>query len=322
MILLLGASGYIGQAFAAELRRRDREFCPVSRADLDYTRFEALTRYLEVTRPSLLINAAGFTGRPNVDACETARAETLLGNTILPQTIAHACAVTGTPWAHVSSGCIYTGAKVVSGGSTRVEPDLTTPEMVRLRQEQPGAIAGFTEEDEPNFSFRRPPCSFYSGSKALAEEVLQPFLEPARSGPALYVWRLRIPFDEVDNGRNYLSKLQRYSRVYDNVNSISHRRDFAQACLDLFEKQAPSGIYNVTNTGWTTARSDMGMIERILKPARSFEFWKDDAEFYRVAAQTPRSNCVMDNSRLRAAGASIRPVEEALEESLRHWRRE
>jgi UDP-glucose 4,6-dehydratase len=137
-----------------------------------------------------------------------------------------------------------------------------------------------------------------------------------------YVWRLRIPFDEIDNSRNYLSKVQRYSKVYDNVNSISHRGDFVSSCLDLYDLRAPFGIYNVTNPGFVTTRHVIKAIERILKPARRFEFWKNDEEFYQVAAKTPRSNCVMDVSKLLKAGVKIRSVEEALEHSLTHWKPE
>jgi UDP-glucose 4,6-dehydratase len=78
----------------------------------------------------------------------------------------------------------------------------------------------------------------------------------------------------------------------------------------------------VTNTGWVTTRHVVELIEKILKPDRRFEFWQDDAEFYRVAAKTPRSNCVMDTSKLLATGIRIRPVEEALEDSLRNWQPE
>ena len=84
-----------------------------------------------------------------------------------------------------------------------------------------------------------------------------------------------------DNARNYLTKVQRYSKVYDNVNSISHRADFVRACLDLWERRAPFGIYNVTNPGFVTTRQVVSMIETILKPARKFEFWASDEEFYR-----------------------------------------
>src|SRR5208282_4810473 len=124
-----------------------------------------------------------------------------------------------------------------------------------------------------------------------------------------YLWRLRIPFDECDGARNYLSKLQRYPKVYDNVNSISHRADFVKACLDLWERRAAFGTYNVTNPGYVTTRHVIELIEKHLKPARKFEFWRNDAEFYQVAARTPRSNCVMDVSKLLAVGVNVRPVE-------------
>ena len=58
-----------------------------------------------------------------------------------------ACVEVGIPWGHVSSGCIYSGKK--SNGE------------------------GWSEDDTPNFSFRNGPCSFYSGTKAPGEEVLE-----------------------------------------------------------------------------------------------------------------------------------------------------
>jgi dTDP-4-dehydrorhamnose reductase len=315
MIVLLGASGYIGAAFASELKRRDRDFIPFARKDVDYTRFDRLYDFLKSERPEFVINAAGYTGKPNVDACELDRAGTLAGNTLLPQTIAHACAAANVPWGHVSSGCIFSGAKISRNGRVTTEKDLTRPELHALVEKSPESIHGFTETDAPNFSFRDGPCSFYSGSKALGEEAI------TGAGQS-YIWRLRIPFDEFDNARNYLSKVQRYAKVYDNVNSISHRADFVKACLDTWEVRAPFGIYNVTNPGFVTTRHVVEQLVKILKPARAFEFWTDDAEFYRVAAKTPRSNCVMDVSKLLAAGVKIRGVEEALADSLRRWQPE
>ncbi len=315
MILLLGGTGYIGKAFATELKRRGRPFIELSRRELDYTRFDRLLEFLKTKRPEFLVNAAGYTGKPNVDACELAKADTLAGNTLLPQTIAHACAAANIPWGHVSSGCIYSGAKIQTGAGVQTEKDMTKPEMRRLLQEQPERILGFTESDAPNFSFRDGPCSFYSGTKALGEEAM---LGLGQS----YIWRLRIPFDEFDSARNYLSKVQRYAKVYDNVNSISHRADFVSACLDLWEKRAAFGIYNVTNPGFVTTRDVVALIEKALRPAKRFEFWESDEEFYQVAAKTPRSNCVMDAAKLLAAGVKIRPVQEALEHALQNWKPE
>jgi dTDP-4-dehydrorhamnose reductase len=310
----LGSSGYIGRAFAQALRESGAEFKGLSRQELDYTSFADLRAFLEKMRPEFLINAAGFTGKPNVDACETARADTLRGNTLLPLTISHACQIAGVPWGQVSSGCIYNGAKILENGQVRIEPDLTKPGLQELIRIRPESVLGFLEEDEPNFSFRRPPCSFYSGSKALAEEAL-------RQDPQVYIWRLRIPFDELDDPRNYLTKLQTYPKVYDNVNSISHRGDFVRACLDMWRRRAPFGTYNLTNPGYVTARQVVAQIRQILAPQRQFEFWSGDAEFYAKAVKAPRSNCVLEVGKVLAAGTRLRPAAEAVADALKNWRK-
>ena len=263
MILLLGSSGYMGQAFATELRRRGDSFIPLTRKAINYADFNLLFDYVRKLRPEFIINAAGYPGSPNVDACELAREETLFANTLLPQTIARVCSMTGTPWGHVSSGCIYRGAKLVGDGKIQ---NVSGAELRQLFAEHPDGICGFTEWDEPNFSFRHGPCNFYSGSKALAEEAIR------GSGKA-YIWRPGMPFNERSEPRNFLWRLQNYPRVYDGVNSISHLEEFVRACLDLWEKKAPFGIYNVTNPGAVTTRQVIELIQRILKPNRRFEFW-------------------------------------------------
>jgi len=314
MILLLGASGYVGQAFTAELRRRRCDFIPLARKVVDYAQFDALFDYVRKTRPAFVINAAGFPGKPNVDACELARGETLCANTILPQTIARVCLMRGTPWGHVSSGSIFRGAKVEEDGRLLVERDLNEPELRRLLAERPDRIRGFTELDEPNFSFLCPPCNFYSGSKAAAEQAIQ-------GVGRCYIWRPGIPFNEQDHPRNLLSKLQRYEKVYDGVNSVSHLQDFVQACLDLWEGGAAFGCYNITNPGVVETRQIVRMIQRILKPGRNFEFWKNDKEFYRFGARAPRSSAILDSSKALVAGVRLRPAIEALEDSLHDWHR-
>ncbi len=312
MIVLLGATGYIGEAFHAALQKRRWPTAILRRKDFDYTSFPRLLDYLEKSKPEFVINCAGYTGKPNVDACELAKADTLQGNTLFPINLAHACALTNTPWGHVSSGCIYSGAKVADASGIRAEKDLLKPELKSRLENGTLDVRGYTEADRPNFSFRDPPCSFYSASKALAEETLA-------DAKSVFIWRLRIPFDEFDNPRNYLTKVQRYSKVYVNYNSVSHRGDFVEAALDLWDRRAPFGTYNITNPGYISTRQVVEKIERLLHPSRKFEYWQSDEEFYRAAATTPRSNCILDVSKLLSTGVRMRPVEEALERSLRNW---
>ena len=205
MILLLGNTGYIGSAFQNALKQRGIPHVGLSRTETDYTNFNNLLRILHKTKPDFLINAAGYTGKPNVDKCETAWAETLQGNALFAATVAHACHATQIPFGHVSSGCIYTGAKVQNMLTTTIEPNFNAPHIQKILTNNPEKLIGFTETDPPNFCFRSKPCSFYSGTKALGEEAL------AFSNTS-FIWRLRIPFDEQDNPRNYLTKLQTYKK--------------------------------------------------------------------------------------------------------------
>jgi dTDP-4-dehydrorhamnose reductase len=299
MILLLGASGYVGGAFQRELKRRGLAFRALSRADVDYT------------RPHLVIHAAGFTGKPNVDACEAQRSATLLGNVVLTQTVAQACDSESVPLGFVSSGCIFTGAQVqADDGTWTVREDLTAPDLQALLEARSPRVRGFTEDAAPNFTFETA-SSFYSGSKALAEEVMRNF-------PSAYVWRLRIPFAAADSPRNYLSKLQRYAKVYANWNSLSHLGEFVSACLAIAEARLPGGPYNVVNPGYVSTREVVELIRAQLRPEWQPEFWRDDAEFYAID-RARRSNCLLATPKLDAAGIRLRPVAEALEETLRHW---
>ena len=190
MYLVLGASGYIGSNFINYLRTTGRHAHGVSRSEVDYTDIDKLDHLLQDLKPDFLINAAGYTGSPNVDACELAKAECLAGNAVLPGVIREACEGAGTAWGHISSGCIY------NGGTT-----------------------GWKETDTPNFSFRNGPCSFYSGTKALGEEILE-------GAEDCYIWRLRIPFNHELMPRNYLYKLLNYDMLLSAENSVSHINEF------------------------------------------------------------------------------------------------
>lgn len=314
MIWVLGASGYVGQAFIAGAKSTKVPARPVSRTELDYADFRALLAALRREKPELVVNAGGFTGKPNVDACEKQRAETLAGNVALAQTVAQACEIAGVRLGTVSSGCIYQGAKIRrKDGTWGVEDRLTEPLISELLEQRSPLVKGFAEDDDPNFCFEHDNCSFYSGTKAVAEKILVGF-------PEFYVWRLRIPFDEFDGARNYLSKIQRYSKVYQNWNSVSHRGDFVKACLDLWTQGKAGGVYNIVNPGYVSTREVAEKIRKKLKPAWKPEYWKSDDEFYRFGASAPRSNCLLDPAKITQAGVVLRPVEEAIEDSLDRWK--
>jgi len=285
-VLLLG-TGFIGQAFIRELKRRFINYAALSRSQLDYSKFDNLWLFLRDHKPRFVINAAGVVGTHNINWCEEYQAETLLANVVLPATIANACAVFGISLAHLSSGCLYDCAHC----------------------HQPPE--GFSESDAPNFCFRDRPCSFYSGTKALAEEVV--------AGQRTYIWRLRMPFGEVDHPKNLLSKLQSYLQIYDSpANSLSHLGESVAACLDLWQNELPYGTWNIVNPGTLTNRQIAERIQDILHPARPLKYFGLDESYLYMRA--PRSNCVLSPRKLLSTGIVMRPVDEAVDEALRNWK--
>jgi dTDP-4-dehydrorhamnose reductase len=286
MILLLGGSGYLGSHFCRYLTDHEISFRALGREQLPYHDVGRLEAAIAAYRPRFVINCAGFTGRPNVDACERYQAECLAANPVLPANLAEACQRLDLPWGHVSTGCIYTGI----GPNGR----------------------GFTEVDPPNFTFRQNNCSFYSGCKALAEEMLAKF-------DRCFIWRLRIPFENMDNPRNYISKLLNYARLLEARNSLSYLDEVVQACVDCWQRQLPFGIYNLTNGGSVLTSDVVRMIQKHGLTSKEFRFFCDEREFMQRAAITRRSNCVLDNHKALAAGLRLTPVDEALERCLSTW---
>ena len=283
MIVVLGSTGYIGSKFINFFQSLGQEAIGVSRCEIDYTNVLSLKNWLKSKNPRFVINSAGYTGKPNVDACELAKAECLSGNAVLPGIIREVCENLKIAWGHVSSGCIYSGRRTDG--------------------------TGWKEDDEPNFSFRSSPCSFYSGSKALGEEVLQ-------EAENCYIWRLRIPFNEERNPRNYLQKLLNYNSLLEAENSVSHLDEFVQKCVECFEQDVEPGIYNMTNTGSITTRQVTQWMHEEGVTDKEFQFFEDEEQFMSKAAKTPRSNCVLDTTKAEKAGIGMRPVEEAMRESM------
>ena len=283
MIVVLGSTGYIGSKFINFFQSLGQEAIGVSRREIDYTNVLSLKNWLKSKNPRFVINSAGYTGKPNVDACELAKAECLSGNAVLPGIIREVCEDFKIAWGHVSSGCIYSGRRTDG--------------------------TGWKEDDEPNFSFRSSPCSFYSGTKALGEEVLE-------EAENCYIWRLRIPFNEERTPRNYLQKLLNYNSLLEAENSVSHLDEFVQKCVECFEQDVEPGIYNMTNTGSITTRQVTQWMHEEEVTDKEFQFFEDEEQFMSKVAKTPRSNCVLDSTKAEKAGIGMRAVEEAMRESM------
>lgn len=198
-VLLFGSKGYVGTYF--------RSVYPNAiTPNVDIGNKTVVEQCLDEHKPDIVINAAGRTGRPNVDWCEAHKAETLYGNVTAPLVLLQACMERNLYLVQISTGCIYAGD---NNGN------------------------GFTETDLPNFA-----GSFYSQTKFWLEEICRNF--------PVFLPRLRVPFDGTYSERNVISKLKGYAQVLDAQNSMTYMPDFVQTVAAMAEKKylGPLNIVN------------------------------------------------------------------------------
>ena len=99
MHFLVVGRGWTGKKVFKELLRRGHVVTFCSHNDAIQT--------IENNKFDWVVNCAGKTGSPNVDACELDKQGTIEANAIFPALLADACEKTwGTRLAHFSSGCI------------------------------------------------------------------------------------------------------------------------------------------------------------------------------------------------------------------------
>lgn len=213
-IVLIG-HGYVGRAI--------HEYLGVNGVDHDWVS-HGLALAIEPSFSGVIINAAGYTGSPNVDVCEIKKMETLDGNVVFPvrlhERLPRARVI------HVGSGCIYNGDNT------------------------------YTERDEPNFTFETG-GSFYSGCKAYAEKLIANYMYYTDS----VILRMRMPFDSIPSDKNLLTKFEKYSRIVDVTNSMSRLNDVCRVVAKFATGDiSAGGIFNCTNPGSVSHRQVLEMM--------------------------------------------------------------
>jgi 3,5-epimerase/4-reductase len=270
---LVFGGGFLGERLAKSLPHAELAH------QVDISDREAVLAALRTHRPSSVINAAGKTGRPNVDWCEQHTQETIRSNVVGPLILAEQCAPLGVHLLHLASGCIFYG---------------TSP--------SPG---GWREDDYAN------PSSFYSRSKYAADLVLSRL-------PDVAILRLRMPIDTAPGQRNLITKLAGYAHVVDVENSVTIVPDLIDAIGGLIERRG-TGVFHVTNPGPVRHAQLLGLYRQFVDPAHTSTLIAEEELVGRGLTVGPRSNCILSSSRLEAIGIRMRPSAIALPDVFRQY---
>jgi dTDP-4-dehydrorhamnose reductase len=279
--LLYGKNGWIGGKLIELLKEQGKTF---HLGDARTQNRESLEAELEKYKPTHVLNAAGVTGRPNVDWCEDHKMETVRTNVIGCLNMADLCATKNIHHTLFATGCIfeYDDAHTVGG-------------------------QGFTEEDTPNFH-----GSYYSHTKAMVEDMLKIY-------PTTCTLRVRMPISDDLSPRNFITKIAKYDRVVNIPNSMTVLTEMLPASLVMAEKRL-TGVYNFCNPGAISHNECLALYTKHVDPAYTWEnFTVEEQDKILKAA---RSNNTLTHDKLMDAipDGMVNEIHVAMEECMKRMK--
>ncbi|KAH9538840.1 hypothetical protein CY35_15G027800 [Sphagnum magellanicum] len=231
---------------------------------------------IESTKPSHVFNAAGVTGRPNVDWCESHKIETIRANVVGTLTLADVCKQSNLLLVNFATGCIF-------------EYD---------NSHQLGSGIGFKEEDTPNFV-----GSYYSKTKAMVEELLKEF-------DNVCTLHVRMPISsDLQNPRNFITKISQYQKVVNIPNSMTILDELLPISIEMAKRNL-RGIWNFTNPGVVSHNEILEMYQQYIDGDFSWKNFTLEEQAKVIIA--PRSNNELDASKLQQEFPEILPIKESL----------
>lgn len=208
-ILISGATGTLGRAFARICRERDLKHCLLGRTEMDITDADSVERAIQAHQPWAIVNAAGYV---RVDEAERDVERCFRENTQGPSTLASVCARNDVALVTFSSDLVFDG-----------------------RQQAP-----YVETDGTA------PLSVYGRSKAQAETMVlerHPAALVVRTSSFFGPWDqhnfIAIALRALREGRGF-------NAARDMTVSPTYVPDLVDTCLDLLiDREA--GIWHLTN---------------------------------------------------------------------------
>ncbi|KAJ0090353.1 hypothetical protein Patl1_12671 [Pistacia atlantica] len=272
-ILIYGKTGWIGGILGKVCKDKGIKF-EFGRGRLE----DRLSVIEDIKRigPTHVFNAAGITGRPNVDWCESHKAKTITTNVVGTLTLADVCKEYNLLMMNFATGCIF----------------------VYDKKHPVGSGIGFKEEDKPNFS-----ASFYSKTKAMVEELLSEY-------DNVCTLRVRMPISsDLSNPRNFITKITRYNKVVNIPNSMTVLDEMLPISIEM-AKRNYRGIWNFTNPGVVSHNEILEMYKRYIDP--KFEWTNFNLEEQAKAILVPRSNNELEVSKLKKEFPELLPIKDSI----------
>jgi len=259
--LVFGKTGWIGGLLGKILTDRGYTW---AYADSRLENRQDMCREIDEYKPTHILNAAGLTGRPNVDWCEDHKAEVIRVNVSGTLNLADLCALKGVHCMMFATGCIF-------------EYDDSHPM---------GSGIGFTEEDSPNFT-----GSYYSKTKGMVESLLRDYKDN------VCVLRVRMPISsDLKSPRNFIYKIKNYAKIVNIPNSMTVLDELLPYSIEMSLRKL-TGVYNFTNPGVISHNELLDLYREYVDPSLTYTNFTLDEQAKILKAG--RSNNELDATKLK-----------------------
>lgn len=240
---------------------------------------EAVAKEIDEIKPTHILMAAGITGRPNIDWCETNKPATIRTNVIGTLNVVDLANERDIHCTVYATGCIF-----------------------KYDEAHPlGSGIGFTEDSLPNFAE-----SFYSETKGYMEQLLKCY-------PSCLILRVRMPISDDLIHRNFITKIVKYERVVNIPNSMTVLTEMLPASLAMAQKGL-TGVYNFTNPGVISHNECLDLYTKYIDPTYTYKNFTVEEQAKVIVAG--RSNNELDTTKLMAdmpEGIVINDIKTAVE---------
>lgn len=202
---------------------------------------------------------------PSVSTHEEHKLASIYSNGVFPGFIGELCQSMNIPWIHVSSGDVFT----------------------------PSDTHAYTERDTPNNT-----KDYYNNSKIIGEDLLEKY-------NTAYICRFRRIFNNKDHPKNYITQASKQSFAFTEIGSITNIDDGVKASIKLWDNKAPTGTYNIVNTGIVDVRE---LLSILVKHKLRVD----------IPSITPYGKLMLDNSKINSIIPMI-DVNESLQNCIKNW---
>jgi len=159
---------------------------------------------------------------------------------------------------------------------------------------------GFTETDEPNFF-----GSSYSIVKGFTDMMMKKY--------NVLNLRIRMPITDIDNPRNFITKITTYKKICSIPNSMTVLPDLLPIMLDMM-KQNLTGTFNFTNPGLISHNEILEMYKEYVDNTFTWENFTEEEQ--RQILKADRSNNYMDTIKLESYYPNILDIKESVKRCL------